>query len=398
MTKSTSVPDSMLAIEPVQVYGHILVVDDEDLNRELLRELLEADGHSVGEARNGMHALTQVAKQKPDLLLLDVMMPEMDGFEVCRLLKNNDETAAIPVIMVTSLNDREDRLKGIQSGAQDFLTKPIDAQDVKLRSRNAISAKYLHDRVQEDLIKLQELEEMRENLVHMIVHDMRNSLTGLLGRLELIQIETSNSLKQPHVDDLEAAISSAEQVNTMVTDLLDLSRLEAGKMPLETCQTNLFDLMKKTLTSLDTLAQRYDIQVQPPTQCVNTICDPNLIRRTIENLLGNAFKFTPTGGRINIDLTSGENHVEVSVRDSGPGISAKDQKLIFSKFGQASLGRQNRTSSSGIGLAFCKQAIEAHGGLIWVESSLGMGSTFAFSLPTGNVCDTAGANHESHRE
>ncbi|MBT3375037.1 MAG: response regulator, partial [Lentisphaerae bacterium] len=212
------------------VTGRVLVVDDEPDNRELLRTLLEMKGHTVFDAGNGAEALDMVKDALPDVILLDVMMPEMDGYEVCRRLKGDPETAPVPIIMVTALAGRSDRLEGIDAGANDFLTKPVGAQDVILRVRNSIYTKRLYDQVNESLDRLRELEELRDNLTHMIVHDMRSPLMGICGSLELLQMTVADRLDEEDRDDMERALDSSRLLTEMVSSLLDVSRLEAGKM------------------------------------------------------------------------------------------------------------------------------------------------------------------------
>lgn len=151
--------------------SRVLVVDDEERNRSLLKRLLEKRGFSVREAVDGEDALAKVTEEQPDVILLDVMMPRMDGFEVCRRLKAQPHTQAIPILMVTSLEDRDSRLKGIQAGANDFLTKPVDQEEVALRVRNAAYSKQLYDELQEKYRKLREMAELRDSLTRMIMDD-----------------------------------------------------------------------------------------------------------------------------------------------------------------------------------------------------------------------------------
>ena len=161
--------------------GHVLVVDDEEMNRELLRDLLEGQGHQVTEAENGEQGLQKVKENPPDVILLDVMMPGMDGFEVCRRLKADPETAPIPVLLVTALTERSDRLTGIEAGANDFISKPVDTQDVILRVRNAVYTMHLHRTVQENYEKVQELEKEERELLEKTLKGSVKVLTEILS-------------------------------------------------------------------------------------------------------------------------------------------------------------------------------------------------------------------------
>lgn len=363
------------------VPGRVLVVDDEMHNRELLRDLLEVRGHSVTEAVNGREALVLAAQVMPHAILLDIMMPEMDGFEVCQQLKANPVTAPIPVLMITALSDRDDRLKGIEVGASDFLSKPVDTRDLELRTRNAIHSKQLYDCLQESFQKLQNLERLRDNLTHMIVHDMRSPLQGIFGNLEVLEISLGESLAADDKGCLQAAISAANKLIEMVSSVLDVSRMEAGQMPLcrETC--DLGQVAEESVKLLGGLFEHSPVVIEHPLEGCGAICDKMIVRRFISNLLGNAAKFSPRGCEIRLSIQPLADTFKVSVIDRGPGIPPEDHAQIFEKFGQAKLGAPRVTYSSGLGLTFCKMAVEQHGGQIGVESVLGHGSTFWFTLP-----------------
>src|SRR5918996_358448 len=171
--------------------GAVLVVDDEARNRELLHDLLEARGYTVLAASDGEQGVSIAREKIPDAILLGVMMPRMNGFEVCRLLKADERTAFIPVLLVTSLDAREDRLIGIEAGANDFIPTPIDSLELLLRVRNAVKTKRMYDQAARQYRHLQALEGARDNLVHMIVHDLRSPLTGLQAYLDLLQMSSA---------------------------------------------------------------------------------------------------------------------------------------------------------------------------------------------------------------
>lgn len=361
--------------------GHVLVVDDEENNRILLRDLLEVQGYKVSEAEDGEQALQKVMESPVDVILLDVMLPKLDGFEVCRRLKRNPQTALIPVLLVTSLADRQDRLMGMEAGANDFLTKPIDAQDVLLRVRNAVGMKQLFDRLQENYRRFQELEALRDNLTHMIVHDLRSPLTGIKLFLEMLQRSARKKLDDIENQYLERVLNSLTILIEMVSSVLDVSRLETGEMPLNLSLCDVRNIATKAIETLGYLANQCKVHLEMPPEPVEIFCDSNLISRVIMNLVGNAITHTPKEGKVQVKVEKKEDQVKVLVIDTGPGIPAEYQKRIFEKFGQVKLEEPNRKYSTGLGLTFCKLAIEAHGGQIGVESKLGQGSTFWFILP-----------------
>lgn len=361
--------------------GYVLVVDDEEVNREMLRDMLESKGYRVTEAVDGEQSLQLVAKEPPDVILLDVMLPGMDGFAVCRQLKEDPHTAQIPILLITALTERRYRLTGIEAGADDFLSKPIDTQDVILRVRNAVYTKHLFDQLQENYQQLRELETLRDNLTHMIVHDLRSPLMGVIGYLELISMRTEGTLDAKTAEDLKKAIDIAGSFSRMITSLLDVSRLEAGEMPLHIMQCDLSMVAQEAIATLGSLIEQRPVAFEPPPEPVWVSCDPELIRRVIANLVSNALNFTPRNGEVRIQMEGDNAQVWVRVMDTGHGIPPEYHKKIFEKFGQMETRQEGRKYSTGLGLTFCKLAVEAHGGTIGVESTVGKGSTFWFVLP-----------------
>jgi signal transduction histidine kinase len=360
--------------------GRVLVVDDQAANCELITALLEPRGFVVEVAMSGPQGLECIAAAPPDVVLLDVSMPIMDGLEVCRRLKGDPKTAMLPVIMVTGNVNRNDRLAGISAGANDYLPKPIDAQDLILRVRNAVFAKRLHDELAENYRRLQELERLRDSLTHMVVHDLRSPLTAIIMSMELMKMTTAGRLKPRDLETLEACHGSALNMNEMVTTLLDVSRLEAGELPLQKAVIPLAPVVQAAVIPLRGLAEGNDVRLAGPDGDGTAHCDGEIVRRVLGNLVGNALKFTPAGGEVRVSLHNGGPDVRVAVRDNGPGIAPEYHGKIFEKFGQV----QDRKAKlgAGLGLAFCKLAVEAHGGRIGVESEVGRGSIFWFTLPS----------------
>jgi signal transduction histidine kinase len=361
--------------------ARILVVDDEPRNVLLLQELLESRGYTVWTAVNGVQGLTVAKERLPDVVLLDVMIPGVNGFDVCRQLKADQSTAMIPVLLVTSLNAREDRLAGIGAGGNDFITKPIDTGDLLLRVRNAVTTKRLHDEVSSQFRKLQELERARDTLTHMIVHDLRSPLTGLQGYLDLLGVAVAAGSTREVLEFAGDAHALAGQLNEMLSQVLDVSRLESGDMPLSREDTDLVELLPGAAASLGPPPNGISIVYEAASQPFVVACDRAVVRRVIANLVGNAFKFAPCRGEVRIGLEANGEVVRVTVTDNGPGVAPEHHKVIFEKFGQAPLGRTGKARSSGLGLTFCKLAVEAHGGRIGVDSRSGDGARFWIEFP-----------------
>lgn len=370
------------------VTGRVLIVDDQDPNRLLLRDLLESQGHEVTEAVDGTEALQRVVEAAPNVVLLDIGLPGMDGFEVCRRLKADPATASIPVLLVTALSQRDQRLLGIGAGANDYITKPIDRADLSLRVRNAIRMHQLYLEVDEQYRRLENLELLRDSLVHMIVHDLRSPLAGIRAYLDLVKLDGAGKLDSEVTESIDAARKVAVEMTDMVSDLLDVSRMEVGKMPLDLVSTDLGALTQDVVSAAGA-EPRVRIRVEASTVALRVVCDAGVIRRVITNLVGNAVKFTPASGRVSVLVEGDGAEVKVSVSDTGPGIPAEYHQKVFEKFGQVEAARHGAKHSSGLGLTFCKFAVEAHGGRIGLDSAVGQGSTFWLVLPVEGPLITA---------
>lgn len=379
--------------EPVRwrreaVKGRILVVDDQDANRLLMRDLLESQGHEVLEATGGTEALQRVGEAMPDVVLLDIGMPGMDGFEVCRRLKADLVTASIPVLLVTAMTQRDQRLLGIGAGANDYITKPVDRSDLSLRVGNAIRMRHLYLEVEAQYRQLEKLELLRDSLVHMIVHDLRSPLAGIRAYLDLVKMDGAGKLDLELTQSIDAARKVAVEMTDMVSDLLDVSRLEVGKMPLELAPADMGGLVVEAVAAAGA-SPRVRIRVEPPADKLRVVCDAGVIRRVLTNLVVNAVKFTPSSGQIAVSVRGNGSEVKVEVVDTGPGIPPEYHEKVFEKYGQVEAARHGAKHSTGLGLTFCKLAVEAHGGQVGLESAVGAGSTFWIVLPVrGPVVNT----------
>ena len=364
----------------------ILIVDDEEKNIKLLKGILYSQNYKFYEALNGEEALDLVHDISPDLILLDVMMPGISGFEVCQNLKQDEKTKSIPIVMVTALREKEHRLKALESGADDFLSKPVDSTEVVIRVKSLLRIKSYHDEIAMKNNHLLELEKIKDGLIHMIVHDLRNPLWAVFGYLDLMLLD-KHQFTQSQTKLLDSCIGSCQDLREMVDSLLDIYKMEEGQMKLNIEKANLEELIdaslqpflvqatkKQIALSYDHSDRKHSIQV-----------DPRIVKRVLANLINNAIRHTPSGGKIKITAGSYQNNgnLHVEVKDTGNGIAPAYHQKIFDKFEQVKLKKSNiSVGSSGLGLAFCKLAVKAHGGRIWVESKgEGKGANFQFTLP-----------------
>ncbi len=366
--------------------GRVLVVDDDAANRTLLSEWLGAYGHKISTAADGMEALKMVEADLPDAIILDVMMPGMDGFAVCQQLKTNPRTAVVPVLLLTALNEREDRLRGMRVGANDFLMKPADLPYVLLRVRNAILLRKLSIEVEKRLSEAVREQQLRESLLHMIVHDLRTPLAGLEGYLQLLQMTAGAKLEERPARYLGQSISATHNLARQIDLLLDIHRMEEGKMPVYIAPNDLAEIVDKALETLRPLFGQRRLRLEIASRPVPVLADSGLLTRVVGNLVGNAIAFTSAkDGEIKIVVQAVDDRARLEIVDNGPGIDPAKQEAIFEKFFQ--VGQEVRTRSSGLGLTFCKLAMSAQNGRIGVISRPGAGARFWFDVPV----DTGGA-------
>jgi signal transduction histidine kinase len=317
----------------------------------------------------------------PDIVLLDISMPGTDGIEVCRRLRANPETDHIPIILVTSQRRREVRLEGIAAGARDFLTKPVDAADFRVRIRNAAHMKSMYDESEARYQRIAELERHRDALVQMVVHDLKGPLTAIQGNLSLMEMILGDGTPDPELaSSLESALDGADSMNRMIRSILDVSRMESRTVDLKMGEIDLRTLLEGAQDSLGPAGARVTLEGPIPSDPLTFQGDPEVLERTVVNLLRNALDYSPDDQPVAVSYSHVRDGVRFSVRDRGPGIPEEFRERIFEKFGQVGGGKRVRKGSVGLGLAFCKLAVEAHGGRIGVESREGAGSEFWIEL------------------
>jgi len=357
----------------------LLVVDDEVINIDILIDAF-GESYRIHVATDGITALLSVKNAAPDLILLDVMMPGMDGFELCRRLKDDPALREIPVIFLTALNETADTARGFSLGGVDYVTKPFQFVDVRARVQTHLELSRQKKNLQQSYDKLRELEMMRDSLVHMIVHDMRSPLSGILGYLELVEMEL---LPKHAADCIAKAMTNTGNLVSMVNTLLDISKMEAGQMTIDVAPLDIKALASEAIQMVAPLQGERALTIISPAEIAQFSGDADLIRRVFQNLIANSLKFTDKDtGIITVHIENvAAERVRVSVVDNGPGVPREYREKVFDKFCQVAARQQGHRYSTGLGLTFCKVAVEAHGGRIGLESELGQGSTFWFELP-----------------
>ncbi|MEB3198880.1 MAG: hybrid sensor histidine kinase/response regulator [Candidatus Sericytochromatia bacterium] len=349
----------------------ILVIDDQEDNLALMDAILDARGFGVLLAQDGPTGLKMAREHSPDLILLDLAMPGMDGFQVLEQLRQSARTRRIPVVILTA-NAREAALveRGLELGATEYLTKPIQMDELVVRLRSVLRLSQAE----------RELDRLRRDFASMLVHDMRAPLDGV--RLTLGVLKRQEEEGSTRWIMLDHATTATEEVAALVDGLLQASALEEEGFVPNFQRVELGPLIKRCLTILRPMAVSRGLAmsaaVPPDLPAVRT--DPDLVKRLIENLLANALKFTPEGA-VQICARTVEDRLLVEVHDTGPGIPDVDKARIFDRYAQGGGESGGRQRGYGLGLAFCHRAMTALGGAIRVEDAPGGGSVFSFSLP-----------------
>ncbi len=385
----------------------ILLVDDNTTNLNVLLDYLHEHAYNVLIALNGEQALQQIAHIRPDIILLDVMMPGIDGFETCRRLKADATSADIPVIFMTALTETVDKIAGFSAGGVDYITKPFQPEEVlarvkthltiqnlrrELGTKNATLEKYTslleikNTELDEKNLELKLLNADKDKFFSIIAHDLRNPL-GALRELPQIIIE---NIENYSTDELIRMISmqreAAQNLFALLENLLTWSRLQRGMIGLEPQQLDIIELARRNITLMNMTAEQKGISLTNSVQDHTVVCaDYKMIDTVLRNLITNAIKFTKSGGSIDISASLNGSNVEIAVRDTGIGISEHNlPKLFRIEERYKKVGTANERGT-GLGLILCKEFVERHGSKIWVESEPGKGSTFTFSLPVEEV-------------
>jgi len=359
----------------------ILMVDDNPVNLQVLNSMLKQSGWRPRPVTSGQLGLQAARNEPPDLVLLDVNMPEMNGYEVCEQLKADTNLADIPVIFVSALGETMDKVKGFAVGGVDYITKPFQLDEVRARVTAHLELRRQRRELQASYDKLRESERMRDSLVHMIVHDLRSPLTAISAYLQLFGQEAKEKLGAETQEDIASAMHATRNMVRMINGILDVSKMEAQMMKLDLRECDLVQVVGQSLDDLESLVGARRLAFERPAAPARVLADQEIVSRIVQNLLANALRFTPADGEIRVGVVVEAEHVRVFVADTGPGIPPDFRESIFDKFVQLDGSALHRNRTTGLGLAFCKLAVEAHGGRIGVDSELGKGSSFWFTLP-----------------
>ncbi|WP_068467400.1 hybrid sensor histidine kinase/response regulator [Candidatus Protochlamydia phocaeensis] len=418
----------------------LLLVEDSLTQAMLLKETLEKHGFHVNLAKDGIEAIEMLKVHMPDLIISDIEMPRMDGFEFCRYAKNHPQFSKLPVIILTNLSDSMDVIKGIECGADSFLTKPCTTELLLNTISDVMENRKLRKTAEENLAlefsfhgqhhllkvnqaqitdlllstyanamqknreleqayrklaqinqdierkneELQVLNNQKNLFLGMAAHDLRNPLTAIQAYSDIL-LEKLTDLGNPDVIKLLNRIQkSSHSILVLINDLLDLAAIESGMVKLNLVQTNLDELIKEgiALNAIKAEQKQIDISFKQESPHIPSICcDPEKIEQVLNNLINNAIKYSRPQTHITISLARVNEKVLVTIQDQGVGIPQKEMENLFNPFTKTSAKTTGGETSTGLGLAIAKRIIHEHKGNIWAESEVGKGSTFHFTLP-----------------
>lgn len=385
--------------------ARILIVDDERRNSELLRVMLAPEGYLLQTAGSGEIALTMVDQEAPDLILLDVMMPGMDGYQVVGKIKANPATNNIPVIMLTALDDRNARMLGLSAGAEDFLTKPVDRAELCVRVRNLLRLKTYGDKLRAAhaalAIALDEAGEARRMAEHAnnaktqflraMSHELRTPLNAISGYTEILEMGIRGVVNPAQVKDLGRIKRASAYLLRLINDVLTIARLE-GARPLHLISIAVNPVLAEVeeFCILQAKANGLTLTAVPCDHQILATADAERFQQILLNLITNAVKFTPKGGNITVSCDDVTDAVRVRVSDSGVGIRSLDIDRVFEPFVQIDRHLTTATQQGvGLGLSISRELARAMSGDLTVESTEGVGSTFTLTLPIASDISAA---------
>ena len=353
----------------------ILIVDDHDMIVKTLEAMLSVENYRLQRAENGFRALEMVQAETPDLVLLDLMMPRMTGFEVCTQLRARKETSQMPIIVLSALADRRARVSAMEAGADDFITKPVAGVELRARIRTML-------RIRKQNVELQQLMLRRDLVTHMIIHDFRSPLALIAGAAESIGADSDLSTRS--AANLARIQDGLSRLTGLVDQILLLGKSESGRLQANRVACDVSELVQSTVLGAGVTAARRSISILStfPDGVVAEI-DSDLVRRSLENLLSNALKYTPSGECVEVGgglLAGPGSPLVFRVVDGGPGVPEALRESIFAPYFSSEPNTPHQIGV-GLGLPFCRMVAELHGGSIRVEPNALQGSVFTMTIP-----------------
>ncbi len=359
----------------------VLIVDDDNFQRLQIGGMLEDEGYRLVEATDGEQGLAAFSEYSPDIVLLDALMPVMDGFTCCQKLRQLPQGANIPILMITSLEDKEYVDRAFSAGASDYITKPVHLAVLRQRVLRMLQASRAEAEIRKALEKERELNELKSRFVSMTSHEFRAPMNTILSSAELLEHfghKFNEEKKLKHLHRIQAAV---KKMTHLLNDVLLIGKVEAGKQEFNPTPLDLVKLCSNMVEEMQLgTGEHHQIVFTHQGSCQNACMDEELLESILTNLLSNAIKYSPKGGEVNLFLVGEQGKAIFRVQDRGIGITEADRAQLFSHFHRGV--NVGNISGTGLGLAIVKNCVDLHGGKIAVESELGVGTTFIVTLPS----------------
>ncbi len=369
----------------------ILIVEDNQENLDLLVYFLHPQGYEIISAMDGLSALKKVEEEHPDIILLDIMLPKMDGYEVCTRLKQSPDTKFIPIIMLTALKELKDKVKALEVGADDFLSKPFENVELLARVKSLLRIKKYHDELEtknrelaDKNASLLRMDKFKEDLINLIIHDMKNPLFVIQGNLQMMSMSMQNLSAEYLKKYTQRIERSSQQLLRMVVNLLDISRIEEGTIELKNECANINQIIEDIVQRISDYPenQQKEILIDLDSELPEIIIDKSVMERVFENLINFSVTNLIEEGKVIISTSGTENQrIQFITHDNGTQIPKNFHDKIFEKFSQAEIKDSGSRVDRALGLTFCKMAVEAHQGNMRLDLENKVGNRFVVELP-----------------
>lgn len=359
----------------------VLIVDDIPENLQVLSNVLYQQGIEVGFATSGEQALEAIENIMPDLILLDVQMPEMDGFEVCNKLKSLPKTKNIPIIFLTAKTDQEDIIRGFEIGAVDYITKPFQSQELVSRVKTHLELNNSKRIIENQLIQLRQTNATKDKLFSLIAHDLKGPINALVGISDILIEDfdrlNTEQLKKMHKSIKETSVKGLK----LLQNLLEWSQIQTGRIAFSPKPHSIARTVDDILQLLSLNADLKNLKIQNKCDTTHRIFfDYNMIHAVLRNLIGNSIKFSESNGEIFIESFENKDFWEIQIHDFGIGISQENIENLFKIENHSLINVTSKEKGTGLGLIICKEYIQKHLGDIWVESNQKTGTIFHFTI------------------
>ena len=361
----------------------LLVVDDVQTNVLLLKALLGKEGYGILVANNGQEALEVIRNENPDLILLDVMMPGMDGFEVAERLKSEEFRCEIPIIFMTALDDTQSIVNGFKLGVGDFISKPFRKEELMVRIKHQLSLVAARRIIEEKNEELRKTIAGRDKMYSVIAHDLRSPMASMKMLLNTIMMSVEKDKIDPDIFDmLEMSNKTSEEVFSLLDNLLKWTKSQLGKLTVIPQKLDISGLADGVVEVMNSVAEVKHLKlIRTDHESFFVYVDIEMIKSILRNLISNAVKFSNPDSEIKVGIKAEDGKVIVSVTDSGKGIKKEDQHKLLKDSTHFTTYGTNSEEGSGLGLLLCRDFARKNGGELWFESEENLGSVFSFSLP-----------------